>query len=152
MPFQLVKKHVEVKFTANTVEVMYGGRRVAMYPRSTHRGKFTTLNEHRPKAHQRYLEWTPSRLVDWAQKTGPATAQLVERIMSSRPHPMQGFRSCIGIMGLAKKYSPERLEQAAVRALKIQSYSYRSIKSILASGIDLNPYVKVMETVIVRGK
>jgi hypothetical protein len=56
--------------------------------------------------------------------------------MTTRPHPQQGFRSGLGIMSLGKKYTNERLEAAAHRALAIKSYSYRSIRAILESGLD----------------
>jgi transposase len=89
-----------------------------------------------PKSHQKYLEWTPSRLVSWAGQNGPQTKALVTCIMENRTHPEQGFRSCLGIMRLAKKYSPERLEAACARALLIRAYSYKSVESILKSKLD----------------
>lgn len=136
VPYQLVRKQVEVRLTSTVVEILYQGRRIATHQRSYQKGKFTTLNEHRPKAHQRYLEWTPSRLIAWAEQTGPATAKLVEMIMASKPHPEQGFRSCLGIISLGKKYPVERLEAASKRALHIRAHSYRSMKSILKSNLD----------------
>lgn len=87
----------------------------------------------------RDLEWTPVRLVAWAQKTGEATAELVDAILRSRPHPQQGFRSCLGLLRLGEGYSPERLEAACRRALGIGSPSYQSVKSILRSGLDQHP-------------
>jgi transposase len=150
VPYQLVRKQVEVRLTSTVVEILYQGRRVATHQRSYQKGKFTTLHEHRPKAHQRYLEWTPSRLIAWAEHAGPATAKLVEMIMSSKPHPEQGFRSCLGIISLGKKYSSERLEAASRRALHIRAYSYRSMKSILKSNLDrvALPEQKEVSTVI----
>jgi transposase len=136
VPYQLVRKQVEVRRTSTVVAVLYQGRRIAIHQRSCQKGKFTTLAEHRPKSHQRYLEWTPSRIISWAEKTGPATAQLVELIMASKPHPEQGFRSCLGILTLGKKYSAERIEAASKRALHISAHSYRSVKSILKSNLD----------------
>jgi len=136
VPYQLIGKQVEARFTATVLEVLYKNRRVATHQRSYQKGKFTTLPEHRPKSHQRYLQWTPSRIIGWAEKTGPATAKLVEMIMSSRPHPEQGFRSCLGIMHLGRRYSAERLEAACGRALRIRGYSYKSVKSILQHNLD----------------
>lgn len=136
VPCQLVRQKVDVRITADAIGIIFKGKRIASHPRSYQRGKFTTITEHMPKSHQAYKEWTPSRLISWAQKTGPGTAQLVETIMTTRPHPQQGFRSCLGIMGLGKKYTHERLEAAALRALAIRSYSYRSIRAILESGMD----------------
>lgn len=136
VPYQLVRQQVEVRVASDTIEALYKGRRVSIHPRSYLKGKFTTITEHMPKAHQGYTEWTPSRLISWAERTGPRTAQLIETIMSTKPHPQQGFRSCLGIMRLGKKYSHERLEAAAGRALAIRAYSYRSIRSILECGLD----------------
>jgi len=136
VPYQLVRQQVEVRITSDTIEVLSKSKRVAVHQRSYQKGKFTTITDHMPKAHQQYQAWTPSRLINWAEKTGPATAKLVETIMATKPHPQQGFRSCLGIMSLGKKYSNERLEAAAKRALFIKSYAYRSVRSILESGLD----------------
>ena len=139
VPYQLVQQEVEVRATAATVEIFHRGVRVASHARSQARHRATTVTEHRPKAHQRYLEWTPSRLVDWAHKIGPATANLFEKIMASKPHPEQGYRSCLGILRLGKQYSPARLEAAAHRAVALQACSYQSVKSILKCNLDSLP-------------
>ena len=89
-----------------------------------------------PKAHQRHLEWTPSRLIDWARTIGPQTAALVEAILADRPHPEQGYRSCLGILRLAKRYGPARLEAACARAVAVGARSYRHVDSILKHGLD----------------
>ena len=89
-----------------------------------------------PEAHRRHAEWTPGRIVAWAELTGPATGALVAAIMASRAHPEQGFRSCLGIMRLGCRYGDERLEAAAARALAIRGLSYRSVESILKNGLD----------------
>src|SRR4051794_23088210 len=79
------------------------------------RGQTLTDNEHRPKSHRAHLEWTPSRMVHWAQTIGPNTSLLFERIMADKPHPEMGYRACLGIIRLAAKYSPVRMEAAAER-------------------------------------
>ena len=109
---------------------------MSSHRRSGLKGRHTTVPEHMPKAHQRYLDWTPERLVGWAEKTGAATAQVVATILASRPHPQQGFRSCLGILRLGKSFGGERLEAAARRALSIEARSYRSVHSILKNGLD----------------
>lgn len=136
VPYQLVRQKVDARITSDTIGIIFKGKRIATHARSHTRGKFTTLTDHMPKSHQGYMEWTPSRLISWAEKAGPSTAKLIETIMTTRPHPQQGFRSCLGIMGLGKKYTIERLEAAACRALAIRSYSYRSIRSILENALD----------------
>lgn len=139
VPFQLVHKKVDVRCTQNSVEFFFKGQRVAAHKRSPHPGRFTTLTEHMPKSHQEYAQWTPERLMDWARKTGPNTCHLVEKILNARAHPQQGFRACLGILRLSKPYGNERLEAACARALAIQSYSYKSVESILKSGLDRQP-------------
>jgi transposase len=136
VPYPLVHQVLEVRATATTVEFFHQGKRVAAHVRSDLPGKFTTLEEHRPKSHQRYLQWTPSRLVQWAGQTGPQCAQLVEKILKDRPHPEMGFRSCLGIIRLGKGVGPARLEAACARALRFGTCTYRSVKSILESGLD----------------
>ena len=139
VPYQLVKEQLDLRYTAKTVEVFRKARRVAAHCRGHRRGKHTTLREHMPKAHQKYLEWTPIRLVQWARKTGPSTAKLVEGILKGKPHPQQGFRACLGVMRLGKSYGADRLEAACLRSLALESYSYRSVKSILKQGLDRQP-------------
>ena len=139
VPFQLAREQVDIRLTATTVEILFKNTRIASHVRSYHKGSFTTVKEHMPKSHQRYLEWTPSRLLHWAEKIGPKTGQLVTHIMQNRPHPEQGFRSCLGIMRLASRYSPQRLEAACTRALSIKTYSFKSVESILKNGLDQQP-------------
>jgi len=136
VPHQLVGQVCDIRVTAGTVEVLHRSRRVASHPRSAKVRRFTTLPEHMPEAHRRHAEWTPGRITSWAERTGPATGRLVTEIMASRPHPEHGFRSCLGIMRLGRRYGDERLEAAAARALAIRALSYRSVESILKGGLD----------------
>jgi transposase len=139
VPHPFTGEQVDARVTATTVEILHGGRRIAAHALGHKRGDYTTEPGHRPKAHQKHLEWTPSRIVAWAEKTGPRTAELARRIMESRPHPEQGYRACLGLMRLGQKYSAERLEAASARALRIGGISYRSVNSILQSGLDQTP-------------
>jgi transposase len=118
------------------VEIFYHGVRVASHRRGLVPHLATTLHDHRPKSHQAHLEWTPSRLIHWAGTVGPATAQLVQTILESKPHPEMGYRACLGIMGLAKTYTTARLEAASQRALLLRAHSYQSLKSILKRSLD----------------
>jgi transposase len=139
VPYQLIHERLDVRLTDTTVEVLFKGRRVALHCRSYVRGKYTTLREHMPKAHQQHLEWTPSRLIRWAGQIGPQTQNLVSLILESRPHPEQGYRSCLGLLRLEKRYSTERLEAACARALAFKAYSYKNVESILKNGLDQQP-------------
>lgn len=139
VPYQLARSEVEARYTATAVEILHKGHRVAAHVRSYERGRFTTDPAHMPEAHRKHLEWTPERLITWAAKVGPSTADLARAIMEHRPHPEQGYRSCLGLMRLSKKYGGDRLEAACMRALKIGGNSYRSVDSILKSGLDRSP-------------
>jgi transposase len=92
-----------------------------------------------PKPHQEYAKWTPQRIISWARQNGEATAALAEKIIASRNHPVQGFRSCMGIIRLAKSFGNERVEKACHRALSIGSCSYKSVDSILRNNLDQQP-------------
>src|SRR5262247_1642003 len=139
VPYALVKQQLEVRLSAQVVEIFHKGKRVASHQRSPLKGRHSTVAVHMPKAHQSYAEWTPQRLILWAAKTGEATAQVVETILASRPHPQQGFRACLGIMRLGKSYGDERLEAACQRALTLGACSYKSLESILKHGLDRRP-------------
>ena len=136
VPYQLTQQEVEIRATATTVEVFHKGIRVASHGRSHTPHRHTTLDGHRPAAHQRYLEWTPSRVVEWSAKIGPATSEVVERILASNRHPEQGFRSCLGIIRLGDKYPHARVDAASRRALALGCCSYQSLKSILENGLE----------------
>jgi transposase len=139
VPYQLVKQELDVRLAAQTVELFHRGKRIASHQRSTYKGRHTTLTEHMPQAHRQYASWTPQRLVRWAEHTGPATARLVATLLASRKHPQQGFRSCLGIMRLGKTYTAQRLEAACWRALALGAVSFKSVQSILKSGLDQQP-------------
>ncbi len=139
VPYSLTGQLVDVRATPATVEIFHRGKRVASHLRSRERYQSITQNEHRPKSHQAHLEWTPSRMVNWARATGPHTAQLVQRILEDKPHPEMGYRACLGLIRLATKYSAARMEAAAERALLTGAIGYRRVKSILESGLDSQP-------------
>jgi len=139
VPYQLIGKKIDVRITENTIECFYKSKPVASHIRSYLKGRHTTLTEHMPKSHQQWAKWTPQRFINWAAKIGPHTAQLIELILNSRKHPQQGFRSCMGILRLAKSYDDQRLEAACRRALTIGGTSYKSVASILKYNLDQKP-------------
>jgi transposase len=139
VPHPLIHSVVEICLTAATVEIVLRGQRVWLHLRSPQRGGFTTIPAHMPKAHRAHLEWTPSRLIRWAATIGPATAALATTILESRPHPEQGYRSCLGLMRLGKRDGAERLEAAAARALAAGARSYKPVDAILKRGLDRLP-------------
>ncbi len=139
VPFTLRHEQLDLRATSSTVEIFRKGERVASHLRSSLRGRHTTVPEHMPKSHQAHLEWSPERIARWAQTIGPDTRALVEAIFADRPHPEQGYRSCLGILRLAKRYGDARLEVASGRALAVRARSYRHVESILKHGLDRLP-------------
>jgi transposase len=135
----LVHQRVEVWLTATTVEIFRRSVRLDSYLRSYHRGGFSTRTEHMPSAHREHAAWTPSRILDWAAKTGPQTAALARAILDERRHPEQGYRSCLGLLRLGKRYGAERLEAASARAHAAGARSYKSVAAMLAAGLDRLP-------------
>lgn len=139
VPHALVPAQVDVRVSARTVEIFHRGPRGAAHIRSPARGQHTTVTAHRPKAHQRPREWSPSRLVAGAAQIGPPTAQLVQAILAARPHPEQGSRSCLGLFRLGRRDGAARLEAACARALAVGARSYRHVEAILQHGLDRCP-------------
>jgi transposase len=142
VPYNLVHELVEIRSTPTTVEIFRHSNRLASHLRKRGRGQTVTNPEHRPKSHQAHLEWTPSRMVKWAQTIGANTALVFERILTEKPHPEMGYRSCLGIIRLSQQYSPERVEAAAERAILTGACRYQSIKSILKTSLDRQPLPK----------
>lgn len=139
VPYLLIQKQLDVRITPSTLECFYKNKRVASHIRSYQQGRHTTVKEHMPKSHQKWAEWTPQRFTHWAGKIGPQTVQLIGNILNSRPMPQQGFRSCLGVLRLAKSYGDQRLEAACKRAVAIGGTSYRSVESILKHNLDQKP-------------
>jgi transposase len=132
----LIHAEVYIRATQSVVEIFFNNRRVASHRRSNVPGRHTTIAEHMPPAHQQHLEWSPERLVRWAQTIGPHTAQVVQALLDSRTHPQQAYRSCLGLLRLGNHYGQERLEAACGRALPAGIHSYKGVKNILDAKLD----------------
>jgi transposase len=146
VPYTLVQEEVELRYTASTVEIFFRGKRITSHLRDHRPGRHTTQTEHMPKNHREYLEWSPSRILGWAASLGEATGQIAGKILTSREHPEQGYRSCLGILRLGKLYGRDRLEAASKRALAIGAASYKSIRSILENGLDREAVPEIQPT------
>jgi transposase len=136
VPFELKGQKVDVRLTARIVEALHHGKRVASHARDDRKGRYTTDPAHMPKAHREHLDWSPSRIIQWAGKIGPHCAAAAQQIIEGRDHPEQGYRACLGIIRLSKSYEFARVEAACRRALALDVCSYRSIHSILKTGMD----------------
>lgn len=139
VPYRHARTQVEVRLTARTVEIFVGGQRIAAHVRGSGNGRHTTVADHMPSSHRRFADWTLEKLREAAVRIGPMAQLLCEKILEERPHPEQGFRSCLGILQLERRFGRERLEAAASRALDIGARNYPSVKSILEKGLDGQP-------------
>jgi len=142
VPYQLIKQQLDIRITHDTVECFHKGKRVAAHIRTAGRGH-SAIPEHMPTAHQSYAQWTPERIIRWSRSIGEQTAVAANIIISRRHHPQQGFRACLGLMSMGKKYSNEWLEAACHRAITTNCVSYKSIKSILKTGLDRQPLLEM---------
>lgn len=139
VPFHYVHDSVDVRLSSMMLEVFRRGERIAVHPRSFLAHRHTTTTAHMPLDHQKHAQWTPSRIKEWAQKTGPSTSQFVEALMKSKSHPEQAYRACLGVFRLARNYSVERMEAATGRALLYNACSYQSLERILTRQLDQQP-------------
>ncbi len=139
VPHRLVRAKVDLRVTGDLLECFASNQRVACHPVSTVRGGFTTTPEHMPASHRAHLQWTPAKLIAWGQRIGVSTAAVVTWQMEHRPHPEQGYRACLGLLSLVRRYSAERLEAACTRAMAIRAPHLKSITNILKTGLDRQP-------------
>jgi transposase len=146
VPYQLAQQPVEIRYTATTVEVLYRGKRVASHARSWEKPGNTTQTSHQPKSHQRYREWTPTRLLEWAEAVGPFTRRLVEAMLIDKPHPEAGYRAAMGLRPLASQYGEQRLEAAATRAVRFKLFRLDNVRSILKTRLDEQPLPVLVTT------
>jgi transposase len=133
----LVGRQLEARITDALVELLHRGQRVACHARSARRGGFTTVDEHMPAAHRAHKQWTPERLIRWGNEIGPDTGTYVTQLLHRFRHPEHGYRSCLGLLSLSKRYGPQRVEAACTLALELGAGQYRHVRDILANGRDL---------------
>jgi transposase len=136
VPHALVGQHLEARLTRHAVELLLRGNRVASHVRSSKRGHYSTVHEHMPEAHRAHLEWTPQRLIDWGTRIGVAAGEVVTRLLQERRHPEHGYRACLGLLSLAKRFGAPRLEAACECALQMGAYQYRHVRNVLVNDRD----------------
>jgi transposase len=136
VPHALIRAQVDVRITSRTIEIFHRGRRIAAHQRRYGGRRHGTHPDHMPSAHRRYAEWTPERFKRWARTIGPDTEGLITAILAHRPHPEQGFRTCLGVLRLYRGLDPHRAEAVSARAVGIGALTYKSIASILAHRLD----------------
>src|SRR6267142_2448656 len=135
-PYRLIRELVDVRIADKTVEVFHKGQRIASHARAPNRRGHTTISDHMPSAHRRYGKWTPGGLIAAGGKIGPSTAAFFQIVIAARPHPEQGFRTCLGILSLTRSYDNARVDAACRRGILIKARSVASIRSILKNGLD----------------
>lgn len=134
-----MKSQVDVQASQDSVAIFFKGQQVARHARSLRQGGFTTDTHHMPDPHRKHQTWTPERLVSWGARIGPATKAIVLNLLEKKKVPEQAYRACLGLLNLAKQYTPERLEAACLRAQHINAQRLANIKSILESNMDQLP-------------
>ena len=135
-PYRLIRELVDVRIRDKTVEVVHTGQRIASHARAPGRRGHTTIADHMPSAHRRHGKWTPAGLIAAGERIGPSAAAFFQAVIADRPHPEQGFRTCLGILSLAKSYGAARVDAACRRGVLIKARSVASIRSILQNGLD----------------
>lgn len=138
VPYQLVKQTVSIHADQQLITIYHGNKQVAQHPR-VFGGGHSTDPRHMAKAHLKHQEWSPQRFLRWAAEMGEHTTYVVEHQLSARRHPEHGYRACLGLLNLAKRYSEERLERACHRARLAHALSYKHIASMLSKGLDNAP-------------
>lgn len=140
VPYRYIHRPIEIRATAKSIECFYEGERIAAHPRSNTRYQYSTSAEHMPKNHRAQAEWTPERIKRWAAKTGQHTSLFIEQMILARPFPEQAFRACLGVLRLAGRFGPERLEKACAIGLSAGMTRYKAIETLLKNNMDTVDY------------
>jgi transposase len=133
VPHSLIRQQVDIRATARTIEIFHRGKRVAVHQRRYGGRRYGTNPEHMPSSHRRYAEWTPARFRRWAASIGPQTEGLIIAILASRPHPEQGFRTCLGVLRLYRDLHRDRAEAVSARAVEIGGLTCKSIAALITN-------------------
>lgn len=139
VPYSLVHERLQARGNAQTVEIFFKGRRIASHLRSHLKGEHTTLKEHMPPAHRASAEWTPSRMIQWGNSIAPSVGRVIEEILKKQPQVEWGFRPALGVIRLGDQYGTDRLVKAAEKALAMNSPHYRTLKTMLKTGMESVP-------------
>ena len=139
VPHGLIRQQVDLRATARTIEIFHRGKRVASHQRRYGGRRHGTDPDHMPSSHRRYAEWTPERFRRWGAEIGPSTEGLILAILAARPHPEQGFRTCLGVLRLYRDIDKARAEAVSVRAIAIGGFNYKSIASLLRLSANADP-------------
>ena len=136
VPYRYRGKQVSVIYTHSIIEIFYKNRRIAFHKRSRSPNGYTTIKDHMPSHHRAVSDWNPQRLINWARNIGDHVETVISHILKTRQHPEQGYKVCLGILSLSKKFDDQRLNKACARAIDFHQYSYKGIKNILENRLE----------------
>ena len=136
VPYTSIHKVVDMRASGGTIEIFHKGERICSHQVSFKKNGYTTVKEHMPANHQKYVEWTPERISELAERCGPHVKEIVKKIINKKKFPEQAYRACLGILRMGNRYSKERLNAACNRALQYRIVSYQGIAEILKKGLD----------------
>jgi len=156
-PFRYIGETLKVVYSLSEVEIYHKQHRIAYHNRNLRKYGYSTVNEHMPSAHRFVSEWSPDKFTSWAQGIGPCCLDLIQIILKGKSHPEQTYRSCLGVLSLAKKVGKHRLDKACSRAIHYQVYNYAVVKRILDQGLDKEELISPSQQSIpfhqnIRGK
>jgi len=140
VPFRHIGKRVKMVYGYRTVSIYTGGERIAFHKRDTRPYKYTTNPEHLPSTHRFVADWSPEKFLSWGASIDKDVEAYIQGIFNRKPYPEIAYRSCVGILGLAKKKGKDRLINACRRGLHYQSFGYRVIDNIIKKGLDYEPW------------
>jgi Mu transposase, C-terminal domain len=131
VPYGLIGQRVDVRLTADAVEIFHAGKLVAAHVRTSSHGRRSTQAAHRPARHAAVVDRSLARVLERAAQVGPATVEVLRRQAAHRKHPEETLRSAQGILRLSTDFTPEQLERACEHALVLKSYSYRAVRTLI---------------------
>ncbi len=137
VPFRFIGKKVKILFTSTGVEVFYHYERIASHKRELRKYHYTTLDEHLASAHRYVTDWTPEKFIEQARAIHEDLAEYICLVMEGKQHPEQAYKSCAGILSLARKVGQERLVNACRRAHSFGVYNYPIVQQILGKNLDM---------------
>jgi len=157
VPYRYIGKKVKIVYTERKVDIYYKYERIAFHKRDRNQNKYSTIKEHLPSAHRFVTEWNPGKFINWAESYGEDVREYIKEVLNNNQHMEQNYKSCIGILGLGKKYGKQRLVDACRRGLYYSNYSYRVIRNILEKGLDRLSYPSPLQEQLpehqnIRGK
>lgn len=137
VPYRFIGKDVKAIYTRDQVHIFINNERVAFHNRGYKPFGYTTDQNHLPSSHQFVADWKPEKFLSWADSISPQVRNYIETILQQKKYPEQAYRSCVGILSLAKKAGKERLIKAIERATFYQVYNYKTVKKILDGGLEM---------------